>query len=657
MVFPLLVLVVGVTLTAWGLNGSSIGVLSDPSVTDTSLVAGTPRFIRGDEYRISTPAQVGNVAKGFPTHAWLGLTDTDFHVTSLDVPMRSWVTVFQPQTWPLLTLRTDIGFAGFWWLLFVVPLIGVYVLLISLRAKPWLAATVSMMVSLGPIIAWWTSSAPGLILGYLSAAGALIILASRVRPVVLTVPLALVAGAFGCAAFLVLYPPWFLSVGLVVGAAVLGGLIDRRVRWSQAVVAVAIAAMVVVGVLGHWAAQSSGALAAITGTYYPGSRVSPPGQGLAADLFAAPFNPLISANPEVLLPGQNESEFGAPWLVLPVVALLLVIVLWQWWRGPRWVRVAKAAGEPRRPRRPFRDATVVLVAAVVALELAWMLLPLNPLVGKFTGLDRVPSWRVTVALGLGFGILVHLLADRLKFRFTSWSPYLLIAASAVSVGLVVWAAPSLVDADTIWRPVAIPIAIAVTVAVALMAFRGPTWVRAIPAIVLVGVVGYNFAIVNPLYHGLGELRDGPLAHELQATAAREGPSRWVSLAGDPVSAVIAASPNEVLSGMTYYPTAGVWVRLAPTQERLWNNFSKYVWVYRPDVNPSEIQELKGTLRKLTIDICSPKVDFLNIRYVVTEPLKHPVPCLVAVTEFSDLGRRLIVNRRVSQVNPQGGATR
>ena len=109
--------------------------------------------------------------------------------------------------------------------------------------------------------------------------------------------------------------------------------------------------MVVVGVLGHWAAQSSGALAAITGTYYPGSRVSPPGQGLAADLFAAPFNPLISANPEVLLPGQNESEFGAPWLVLPVVALLLVIVLWQWWRGPRWVRVAKAAGEPRRPRR------------------------------------------------------------------------------------------------------------------------------------------------------------------------------------------------------------------------------------------------------------------------------------------------------------------
>ena len=646
LVFPLLVLIAGITLTAWGVNGSSIGVLSDSSVSDPALIAGTPRFIRGDEYRISTPAQVGNVAKGFPQHAWVGLTDTDFHVTSLDVPTRSWLTPFQPQTWPLLTLRTEIGFAGFWWMLFVVPLIGVYVLLISLRAKPWLAATVSIMVSLGPIIAWWTSSAPGLIVGYLCAAGALIILASRVRPVVLTVPLALLAGAFGCAAFLVLYPPWFLSVGLVVGAAVVGGLIDRRVRLSQAIVAIAIAAMVVVGVLGQWAAKSADALAALTGTYYPGSRVSPPGQGLAADLFAAPFNPIISANPEVMLPGQNESEFGAPWLVFPVVALLLAIVLWQWWRGPRWVRQAKAAGEPRRARRPFRDAAAVLVAAVMVLEVAWMLLPLNPWIGRLTLLDRVPSWRVTVALGLGFGILLHLLADRIRFRFGSWSPWALLVAGGVSVWLVAWAAPALVDADVQWKSVALPIAGVVTLAVILMAFRAPAWARTIPALFLVAVVVANFVIVNPLYLGLGELRNGPLAHELQATADREGPSRWVSMAGDPVSAVIAASPNEVLSGMTYYPTAAVWVRLAPTQERLWNNFSKYVWVYRPDVNPSEIQELRGTLRKLTIDICSPQVDFLKIRYVVTEPLKHPVPCLVPVTEFSDLGRRLIVNRRI-----------
>src|SRR5579872_2052524 len=61
-VFPAVLVVVTVGLSAAGVSGTSVGVLrssTTPGAHDPSLIAGTPRPVRSDEWNVSTPLLVG----------------------------------------------------------------------------------------------------------------------------------------------------------------------------------------------------------------------------------------------------------------------------------------------------------------------------------------------------------------------------------------------------------------------------------------------------------------------------------------------------------------------------------------------------------------------------------------------------------------------
>ena len=96
--------------------------------------------------------------------------------------------------------------------------------------------------------------------------------------------------------------------------------------------------------------------------------------------------------------------------------------------------------------------------------------------------------------------------------------------------------------------------------------------------------------------------------------------------------------------MTVYPTRSVWERLAPMQEDQWNNFAKYIWVNDPTADPAVISPVRATLNRLRINLCSPKVDFLGIRYLVSSPTTVP-RCFVPVATVRGQGSRLVISRR------------
>jgi hypothetical protein len=188
------------------------------------------------------------------------------------------------------------------------------------------------------------------------------------------------------------------------------------------------------------------------------------------------------------------------------------------------------------------------------------------------------------------------------------------------------------------------VAAVVTAAVLAVVLTVPRVVTVVAMVVLVGVVAVNWAIVNPLYRGTGPLTHGPLAAKLESIAAAEGPTRWVDLASGGSPAVILASRNNLISGMTYYPTPEVWARLAPTQKDIWNNYGKYTWVYDATAKPAELSTLRGSSRQLSIDLCSPEVDFLDISYVLS--LGAPPPCFQQVATVTDLGQTYRISKRI-----------
>ena len=665
---PVLVIVVAGVLSALDLNGSSVALLSPLHAKDPSIVAGTPRDIRSDEFAQSTPTQIGNVRKGFPSHTWIGLTDTQLDITSLGAPTSSWTAAFEPATWPYFALGASRGFAARWWMFYAVPLIGIYSLLLALRRKVALAATLSVVIALSPLTAWWTSAGPGLVIGFLGGATAALLAALRVRTAWATVVLSLAAGFLGCAAFFVLYPPWLVSAGLVMAAVLIGDLVQRTPALRRAALALLPATLLAGTVLLLWWSQSSSALRALAGTYYPGNRLSSSGEGKADVLFGTPLSSVVATEPRSLLvaPGVNASEISSAWSALPLLAMVVLLVVVNLVLNRRGrnvlpidatseveavvgtdaesvtaVPVAEGAATDGRAQTGVRSwATFIAVAVVMVVELLWMFAPLPAIFGRLTLLDRVPGVRMTLALGVGAVLLVHLAAGRLPRRTLVLSVGLCAAGVIATGGATWWAATSLLVPSTQGIAGAVVAGTVAAGCLAALVLAPRTW----PAmLVLVTVVLLNWVVVNPLYRGLGPLTHGPLSTALQKLISTEGPARWVDLARGGAGPVISASGNELLSGLTYYPDPTVWAHLAPGQEIDWNNFAKYTWVFDAAARPAQLSPIKGSAQQLNIDLCSPDVAFLDINYVLAPEGSVPA-CFTPVQTVRDLGMKLVIAR-------------
>ncbi|CAB4962818.1 MAG: hypothetical protein F2842_10800 [Actinobacteria bacterium] len=661
---PLVLLVGMVVLTALQLNSSSVVLLGSQPKSDSNLVWGTPREIRWDEYMISTPIAVGAVAKGLPTHTWIGLNDIDLEATSL-APMRSWVTAFKPQMWGLMVAdprregSVERGFAWHWWLTLVAGILGVYALLMAIRARPLLAGTLALMVGLAPHMAWWSGVHASDSLGFVAGAGAAAVMGLRSVRVRASVAWGLLAAWLLLVGWFALYPPWLVSVGVVVVFVVAGVAFDRRVGWRRVTRVLAATALPVVVVVGVWLTQNSAAISAIGATIYPGQRRSVGGEGSWSDLLSAPSSIFLSFNPGALSLGHgaagnrnNLSEASSMWVSAPVLALLVVLLALSIVRRARARRRGDGVVAPSTPK-PDNERWRMTAAggvAAMAVLLAWAMLPLPAALGLGV-MTRVPGFRTYLAVGLAFAMLLHVMVGRVRLpRRVLWPVAL---GTVVASGLV-----TAVSTRDLMLRTSVGLAMSVVVAVVfaclvLTLLFGGRVAQRVGAGALIALTLVSYAVVVPLYRGLGPITSTPLARYLAAAATAEGPTRWVTL--DPsAQPVLAASPQYAISGMTLYPDRALWNRLAPGQDSVWNNYNEYLWAQDPSLDAAFVVPLglRGSA-EMNVSLCSPEVEFLDINYVITSK-RWPaaLPCFSRVGAIDDLGTTLTIWRRT----PRGGAT-
>jgi hypothetical protein len=647
--FPLLVVVVVAVLTALDINGSSVGVLSPSPASDPSLLAGTPRVVRGDEAAISTPITVGNVRRGMPVQPWVGLTPTFLPATALGAPAAHWSEVFKPQDWAYSVLDVQRAFTLHWWAQAGIGVLGLFALLAVLIGRGWVAGGLAVVGTFTPYVAWW-SLAPGLPLGYGAGAGALGVLALRARSPVSAVVYGLGAGYLAVAAFVLLYPPWLISVAWVVVAIVVGAALDARVSWHRPLLVAAAALLVVLPSLYAWYQQSAPAIAAQAGTYYPGNRISSAGGAVISWLFSANANPWVAAAPAFSLRGtaldavgesvsSNQSELSSVWLPLPVVGLVVVAVLVLLRRQVRR-RAAPGLATASHDLGPD-DAvvrtpvpcplfwTTVATCAATLLLLAWALLPLPAWLGRYTLLDRVPGVRTSLALGLGVMVLLAIglqVVGRAR-KSALWVVTVVLVAGA-TIWLGTWAGSSL-NWDAGGAPP--PWQLAVVSGYFAVGFVLLLWHRLAPYAVAMLVLGAiaSWALVNPWYVGLGPLTRDPVVQVMTSLSEGGPPQRVTVYGGGRLPWLVQASGAETLSGVTYYPDAAVWASLAPDQQLLWNNYSKYVWEPDPALDDHALIEPRvGTLRTLLIDPCARSTLALHIDWALSYRQLSGYPCLV-----------------------------
>jgi hypothetical protein len=347
---------------------------------------------------------------------------------------------------------------------------------------------------------------------------------------------------------------------------------------------------------------------------YPGQRVSRAGEGTLRELFSAPSN-LYTAVTDTQPVASNQSQAASSWLPLAVVALL----------GVLFVFFARPNEDAVR-KWPVGRWTLITQGAVLVALLAWSQWPAFPqALGELTLLTRIPGYRAQMAVGFSALLLVACMGQmRLTRVPRPVTAVIAIVAVALSAGATWWSATQLyADMGAGWLLVVVAggvLMAATFAAVALDIF----WRILLPLAAAYAVV--SFAMVNPVYRGLGPLQDDPVAR-FAAEHAQDNPdSRAITIGGRELPALVRGGGMEVLSGTTPYPNVEFWESVAPDGESLWNNYRNYTWVYDPEARPISGAVIAEDAAELRVDLCDPQI--LALGYdLVFSPAPLAAPCL------------------------------
>jgi hypothetical protein len=623
--FPAAILLIFIVLVALDINGTSIAYLSADPHSD-GLLAGVARGIRSDEWIHTTPLRVSAALQGFPSEMWVGLAPIDQAGPQGSMVVLDWSTLLRPDNWGFILLGASRGVAWAWWWTVAVGLWGLYAFIGVITRRPLLSAALATAGALTPYAAWWSNSTLTII-GYGAATGALIIAAWSAKRTWSAALYAVGAGLTGAAFALILYPPWQVPVIWVIGAAVIGLAIDRRLGWRRTLWSGGVTAIIAVAIFLAWYIQHRAAFLALAGTYYPGSRQSTGGGTELHYMLDAPLNPWLARGPGETLASQNLSEVASMWI--PAAFLLCVIA------GTIWLLIPARRGRDRADVEAPR-VTLALLCGSVLLLLAWALLPLPSWVGSITFLGLTPAERVQVGIGLAI-VLLTAAAATVRPIPPLWRWPAAIVTSVITAVIAIWTSRA-ID----WDASAVPIVLVAASGLVVGAgFAFTLSSRRWGVIAAGGLALYSiasWALVNPIQLGIAPLQSDQSIARLAELAKDEGNPRVMVFGRTtdfmPIARVRGAGLQSV-SGWTPYPDAELMKVLAPDQEQLWNNYAQYAWRAAPagsGIKISWATEWESSLNWLDVDPCMPELlDGVDPGWAVSDaPLD--AACLTDVTD-------------------------
>jgi hypothetical protein len=620
-------------VTTLGISGSSLAIWSESGSPDRSaLLTGRPLPIRSDEWLVSSPIKIGQVRAGFPSKRVFGMGTIDAQRTwRSQIPSRSaGGALFAPYNLPLVLLPPSHGFAAAWWLPFAVGALALYAWLRLMGVQPGVALASSLLVTSAPACVWWSNWAV-LQIACAAVPSALLVWAVRLwnyRP-----RAALVVGALSGLSAAPLpwtYQPWAIPVCLFTAAVTLLWALSQR-PWRRALVFVGAAAGLIFAAesLVYYLHERS-YYVALGHTVYPGARRFA-GGGFDIGLLFSSLFPFALAGPDGrALTQSNLSEVSMGWTIALPAAL-----------------GALAFG--RRQLRRDPDRAVLYGTALVAVVLSsWCLVEWPTPLAKISFMTFSPPGRTAPMIGY-FGVVLLALVLGTPDRRAALAKTLQGAgAPAVGVALSLLAFYGAVQFQRAYLPhlskfdVALPVFV-VGLLTAILLTRWSLLGLAFAA----GLSVLSAGAVNPLVHGLGELRESHAAQlvrniDRQMVAPHQG--TWAS---DSLLANGLLNGQGVNSLSSFNDPVSVtgWRALDATSqyESLWNRFARIVFRWTPGKD-LKIEAPQADLVLVYVDPCDGRLSALRLQVVLaSEPLDEP--CLQEIDRLRWQGESLTLYSR------------
>lgn len=639
--FPTVVVGAVLLLTALGISGSSLPMMSPSGAPDeSSVIAGSPRPIRSDEWLAWSPLKVGVARADFPATLTYGMGDVDLQSSwRPQLPSRSiGAALFSPFNLPLALLPLRQGFALFWWLPFAACSLGIYAWLRAMRIGAGVALAGALLVTTAPAAVWW-SGWPVQITASAVVPCAVLIAATRLAQHRRRLAMVVAVGAGLAAASLPwFYQPWALPCAAFFGVTtLLWGLSDRNHR-RQFVMLALIAGSVFAVEQVIYLLHEHAYYQALQNTVYPGKRRSDGGGVDLSLIFSSLFPFMLSRYRDGTLTAINGSESSMGWTIFaPLTATIAVLGRRALWRDHQRV-------------------LLIGVLAVATVLTSWCFVRWPTVLASATGLRLIPAGRMAPLVGTFWVMVFALLigsAERRHALRTDIGRSGLVIVVLVTTFAAAWGATAfrktlLIEISDFraWLPV-------VMVALVVTLFCTRYWAYALGAAVIFSIA--SGVIVNPLTKGTAALDDSRAAQVVRRIDARRiepQNGRWAS---DTLyaNALLNGEGANSLSSFNDPVDLDGWRILDPTgaHESTWNRYAYISFTWDPSARRPKFDLPSADWVRVRIDPCDPRLDRLALKAVLSST---PVdsPCLTERARFLWSGDRYTVYDRQTARVPE-----
>jgi hypothetical protein len=625
--FPVILAVPVVIFTSLQISGTSLGVLNTlfyGDQHDSSLVAGTPRPIRSDEWLVNTQTIISQAKLGYPQfNPRIGNGEN----MSLDpgIPYKNWSEIFRPQNLIYFVLPLANAFAFQWWILGYLLITSCYFFILTLAPrKRLIAVSLSLALFFSGVVQWWYEYSTLACLYYpLFIATAVMCLTrqkQRIHKILLCIAITYLMACFA----LLLYPPFQVVCGLALVAFLAGYFWKSYAEWGRHKTLLIIGSLAVCGicalvVVGLFVITRSNVIAALGQTSYPGRRSSSSGGfnliHLLSSQLGYQFTSATDAAQYQIGIVTNQSEASNFLLLTPLLFIPNLILIYKDWRKQRHI-----------------DPLLVTLTSCFILFMLHLFVPAFSPIAKVFLLGEVPTSRLLVGMGLlnvFMFVALVLRGDTLNKDY--WFPKKFSMFYALAVLLLDLVIDIHVHETSgtfvgIYRAVAFSLPLPIIMYLLLRR-------RFLGAAIL--YFAFTFFIsfqVNPLYRGLGIVTKNPISQAMVRTNG-DSDKRWI-VDSVTVESLAIANGLHSLSGVYYYPQKSLWSSVPNAQYTSYNRYAHVTFGFFASSTAKPQLELAAQDQfRVTTGICSSYLKKEDVGFVLTSQ-KLNGACISKTTSVS-----------------------
>lgn len=591
-----------------------------------SVIAGTPRFIRMDEWMIATPALMGQYELGLPLK---NEANGDGNCPVVwGQPVKDISSILKPAIWSYFIFDLETSFSFSWNFSIFFFLISTFLLfMLIMRNNFWIAVFATFFIFLSAGLQWW-SYLIGTYMIYLNGITIALIYVLYSKRFISWIisSLIFIVCAFSFISYL--YPPFqvpliyfylFLIVGYVIREKNLAFIKENLFKKTM----IFTGGLLILGIVGfHYYQIAKDTFSIMLNTVYPGRRFSTGGDLIDGKLFADFFGMYMN-DTHVPSKWQNICEVSGALMFFPIVFYSLIYY---------YLKTKKY------------DPMLISISIYILIGLLYVLIGFPASLSKITLFSMTPSFRFLPVLAISNCILLvfYMNSEFTKLKNEKLS-YVELGILGVFIFTFVLLVISNINRATdnfftqkeIWV-----VGILVFVAYLLVRYKNFKYITPSLCFVLL-IMTIRQIATNPLTKGLAPILDNPLTQVSKVIHNNDPNSRWALFGEIRITNLLKANGINILNGVKYVPALKD-MQFLDRSRKNDSIYNRYSWVsMQPFFGANDTVYFQQTFNDgftIYIDPCSPKLKQLNVKYYVFtyKPKDAEIRCMVPVRETAGL---------------------